>query len=184
MTNYTDQFVNSAIAALQALQATYNNPADQIRLLADFCSYNQTTNLPADLSTIQAATAAMLRRVALSVLATSCANYNPTSVQDAASVIATVRPLYDAEILYAADNYEDDVVNDLTTLEQSVITDLKARSTNLPNLNYYNLPTSLPTLALANQLYGDVTRADEILQLNNKVPHPLFFSANFFALNK
>lgn len=65
----------------------------------------------------------------------------------------------------------DQVFITLVALRAAVVTDLRTRSTALPNMSSYTPQTTLPALVLAQRLYGDATRADEICVRNN-VRHP------------
>lgn len=65
----------------------------------------------------------------------------------------------------------DLVFNTLVALRAAVITDLRTRTTALPNISSYTPQTTLPALVIAQRVYGDATRADEICVRNN-VRHP------------
>lgn len=65
----------------------------------------------------------------------------------------------------------DDVYNTLAELRAALVTDLRERATALPNLASFTPQTTLPALVVAQRLYGDATRADEICVRNN-VRHP------------
>ncbi|WP_325950175.1 DNA circularization protein [Pseudomonas putida] len=65
----------------------------------------------------------------------------------------------------------DDVYNALAALRAALVTDLRERATALPNLASFTPQTTLPALVVAQRLYGDATRADEICVRNN-VRHP------------
>ncbi|MHA6161612.1 DNA circularization protein [Pseudomonas sichuanensis] len=65
----------------------------------------------------------------------------------------------------------DDVYNALAALRAALVTDLRERATALPNLASFTPQTTLPSLVVAQRLYGDAKRADEICVRNN-VRHP------------
>lgn len=65
----------------------------------------------------------------------------------------------------------DNVFNALAALRAAVVTDLRTRTTALPNMSTYTPQVTLPALVIAHRLYGDARRADEICVRNN-VRHP------------
>lgn len=68
----------------------------------------------------------------------------------------------------------DDAVYDaLSSLRTAVAIDLRNRGARLPDLVSYTPGATLPALVIAHQIYGDATRADEIVQRNN-IEHPGF----------
>ena len=64
----------------------------------------------------------------------------------------------------------------LTDLRVAVLTDLSDRGQRLPSLVGFTPRAELPALVLAHQLYGDASRGDELIALNN-IRHPGFVPA-------
>lgn len=83
---------------------------------------------------------------------------------------------------YAADAGAITVYRTMMELHAAATRDLAERSRPLPRMVQYRFATSMPSLALANRLYGDAGRADE-LRDENKVPHPLFMAREGRALS-
>lgn len=69
----------------------------------------------------------------------------------------------------------DPVYVALVTLRTAVIRDLNLRGSNLAQLTSLTPAATLPSLVLAHQLYGDATRADELLS-RNRIRHPGFIA--------
>ncbi|WP_028205019.1 DNA circularization protein [Paraburkholderia nodosa] len=170
-----------------ALAATMSSPADAIRSLSSLASFApsgtyMTSTIGSAMSTMEAATSALLRRAAISQLAQSVSVYQPSSYDDATSMIATVTTLLDSEIETAADAGDDNSFAALRTLRNSVVEDLQARGADLASLSTMSFNGSLPALVLAHRIYGDATRADQLVQQVAPV-HPLFMPATFQALS-
>jgi prophage DNA circulation protein len=167
---------------------TMTDPADQIRMLAQLAAY-QADPVPgssvtaADVRTTVAATAALCRRAALSSLARATSSYAPTSSDDAIAVLELVAPLYDAEILYAADAGDNNSYSALRQLRSSVIVDLQTRAAALPNLIQVALPGPVPAAVVAYDLYTDAARADDLLSRNPDIWNPLFLPSGIEALS-
>ena len=168
-----------AIAALtEAVRMAAVNPADAIRCLSSLTSFRPP--IPSPVSPVSSAraqtivaVAALCRQAALSSLARACADYQPTSYDDAAAVRASVAALFDAEIVAAADAAQDGVYLALRQLRTAVVADLTTRGALLPRLLAVTTQGPLSTLELAYKLYGDASRADEIAQRTD-APHPGF----------
>lgn len=83
---------------------------------------------------------------------------------------------------YAADNREPDVFQAMTTLQATVARDLSVRARPLPKMVSFSYPKRPNALALANRLYGDAGRADELIG-ENKPIHPAFMPPTGRALS-
>jgi prophage DNA circulation protein len=70
----------------------------------------------------------------------------------------------------------------LVSLRAAMIRDLTDRARPLPQLAAYSLANNPSSLVLAQRLYGDARRADELV-LENEVVHPLFMPSNGRALS-
>ncbi|RXE49219.1 DNA circularization protein [Chromohalobacter israelensis] len=65
----------------------------------------------------------------------------------------------------------------LVTLRAAVVEDLRQRSAALPELRQYTLNARMPALVIAQRLYGDALRADDIVS-RNRVRHPSWVPAD------
>jgi len=160
--------LNGLSTLTEAVRTAAIDPADQIRILIDLANYSptppySTAPIGNAIATAFTATAAAARRAALVSLANACASYQPSSYNDALEVRTEVTTLFDAEILVAADNDDDNTVAAFQTLRASVIQDLTARGANLPSLVTVTTPIPMAALPLAYRLYADATRADDIV---------------------
>lgn len=68
---------------------------------------------------------------------------------------------------------DDDLYQALAGLRAAVNEDLTIRGGKLPRITSYTPPTTMPALVIAHRLYGDASRADEIVTRNN-IRHPGF----------
>ncbi len=180
--------VASVQAAMEALRACCNDPADAVRLLSTLAATpppatpTSSAPLAAAVGTLQTAMAAMFRRATLTSLARACASYQPTSYDDALSLRSAVIDLFDAEILITADAELDGSYNALRTLRASVAADLIARGSLLARLTTITTLQPTPSLTLAYRLYGDATRADD-LAARADCAAPGFLPISFQALS-
>jgi prophage DNA circulation protein len=71
----------------------------------------------------------------------------------------------------------------LVALSAALIQHLAATERMLPRLVSYQLAASLPALTVANLLYGDGARFDELIA-ENKTVHPAFMQRDLVALSE
>lgn len=172
--------------SMTGIMATVTSPANQLRVLAGLAAYQlaaapTTAPIGAAVATATNATAALVRRAALTALARAEAAYQPTSLNDAQRVRAMLTALLDAEILLAADDGDNKTFLGLKAVRSAIVLDLTTRGSRLSALVTVVERTSLPSLAVAWQLYGDASRSDELIARNNPV-HPGFMPLQFEAL--
>lgn len=65
----------------------------------------------------------------------------------------------------------DALYTELLDTRAALIEDVRARAADLPALRQITLGATLPAVVVAHQLYGDATRADELVQ-RNRIAHP------------
>lgn len=178
------------VAASQGLTASLSgaivNPADAVRLFGSLATYTPGGNAnPGQLGAAEAiaknATAALLRRAALGALARAAAVYQPSSWDDAVSVRNMVTGYLDSEILIAGDTGDDGSYGALRALRQMTVAVLNQAGAGLPQLQRFAFNQSLPALALAERIYGDASRSNQLVA--QAVPvHPAFMPLSFRAL--
>lgn len=181
-------FATAAQAVTSALAASAASPADAIRLLSSLLAYSPTPVVGASQAAnaqavMQAACAAMLRRAVIGQIAVSATSYQPSSADDAAAMRDTIIGLMDAEITIAADQGEDDVYLALRALRTAVVDDFGSRGAGLSEIRSYSFGDALPALVLANRLYRDPSRSDELVTQAAPI-HPAFMPTTFKALSR
>lgn len=182
----TSDMVTPLATMVEALRAGITNPADQVRVLLSLSAFSFTdTAAPGAIATAMATVrdgmAAACRRVALVSLARASAAYQPVSYDDAIAQRDLIADALDTEILAAGDTGEDATYLALKTLRAAVIQDLTARGGSLPKVIPLVLNQSMPSLAIAQRLYRDASRSDEITAEAN-APHPAFLPTHFKVL--
>jgi len=155
VTTASDNLVTGLAALAESIRAAAIDPAVQIRLLVDLADYAPASD--------PTGTAAVCRRMALISLCRACANYLPSSYQDAVLLRQRMADLLDAEITAAADAGQSQTYQAFRALRLQVTADLTTKAGTLPQVVTETLPASLPALAVAYRLYGDATRADDLI---------------------
>lgn len=182
-----DEFSSAVQALPDAMLAAISDPADQMRLMTSLAGYvpsgNTTTSvIGSAMASMQGACGDLFRRTSIAAVATASANYEPLSSDDAASVRTNVVRLIEQEMKVAGDQGADETYDALRTLRAAVTSDMNARGAGLAAIRTFTFQASLPSLVLANRIYRDTSRADELVVQANP-PHPAFFPTAFKALN-
>ncbi|VVE01752.1 DNA circularization protein [Pandoraea terrigena] len=178
----------AAQAFVAAIAASATAPSDAVRLVSGLTQYSptpvaQTGSIGTAMSTMQTALAAMVRRYALAQLAVTLTTYQPSSQQDADSVLASAVGLIDAESDIAGDAGDDNAYQALRRLRQAVVADLATRGADTAAISTFSFNANLPSLVLANRIYRDPTREQQLVR--QVAPrHPLFMPTTFKALAK
>lgn len=176
MTSAQD-YQTQTTALLTALMAAVVDPLDQIRLLSNMASLD----VP---STEQGAvmSASITRRLSLVALAEAVSNYEPTSSTEARRIADRIDPIFEAETRRCADASHRTTYRMLRRLRTAVMQHLQQRGSQLPELVTHTFHTELPAAVIANMIYGDYTRADELVRRNEPVVHPLFMPRRIESL--
>jgi hypothetical protein len=82
-----------------------------------------------------------------------------------------------------ADSFVSGDYQNFVMLAAVLVQHLSATERQLPRVVAYNLPVSYPSLNLANRIYGDALRSDELIAENQTV-HPAFMQRNIVALSE
>lgn len=163
-------------AIAKAVRASCPSPGYAITALAKMA-------ISSGSSAVAQATADLTRRSAVTEMAAASASYAPTSNNDASAVMSFVAGYLDTEILVAGDQGEDDVYQALRTLRSAVINDLTGRGASLADLVTVSSNHPMPSLTIAQRIYRDPTRDDELIEKANPI-HPLFMPTSFKALSQ
>ena len=178
----TGEFTDAVQGVADAVLAVASTTGDALRGLATMAGFQAIGAAAGDELAVQDACADVFRRAALAAMAVAGSNYQPASSNDAAAARNQVLAVLDAEVATAGDQFEDDVFSALKALRAQVVQDLNARGAQLPTLVTVTFGIELPSLVLAQRLYRDATRADELVTRANPI-HPAFMPRSFEALN-
>jgi prophage DNA circulation protein len=178
----------AALAALvEAMRAGITDPGAQVRVLLGLAGFTfvdgaaGAVGVGAAMAAMRDAMAAACRRAALISLARASAAYQPVSYEDAAALRVVMSAALDAEITTAGDAGDDAAYGALKTLRSAVVQDLTARGASLPTVVTVALGLPMPALAIAQRLYRDASRSDEIAA-ESGAPHPAFCPISFQVL--
>lgn len=116
-------------------------------------------------------------------MAAAASESNPTSRDEAEQITRRVADQLDAALLVAGDRADDGLYGELLLVRSSFLENMSAISSGLSGLMLFNSAQPLPALTLANRLYQDASRSDELIQ-ESSVPHPAFMPTSMKVLRQ
>ena len=111
----------------------------------------------------------LMRQTAVVEAARASSIIEYTSYDEAAEVRDRLMDAIDAELSSAS----DEVFAGLLDVRSAVLADIDTRGADLSRIARIAQPRTEPALVVAHRLYGDATRAEEIVARNG-IAHPLF----------
>ena len=106
---------------------------------------------------------------------------NFTSRQQIDEYFDAIDASFQAAELTAADNLDNVAYTALINVHAMVSNDLSTRSFSLPTIVTYSFPARIPALLLAQRLYQDASRTQELIGENSAI-NPLFMPSSGHAL--
>ena len=106
-----------------------------------------------------------------------------TSRQDVDTALSALNDAFDAAVEYAADNHDPSSFQALIAAHGAAVRDLTTRARPLPKMVTYSFNRPFTSHALANRLYGDASRCDE-LRAEGQVIDPAFMPITGPALSE
>lgn len=176
---YATDVGTTAVALVESLAAACADPADGVRLLSQLIQWQPPRGEA--LTAVGVAFTGMMQRAAAAELVLAAGQYQPSSADDAADLIRKVGDLIDNQATASADANDNDTFNALRSARAAVTRDIRSRAATLAELRTFTLPLSLPSAAAAQRLYGDLSRADQLVAETNCI-HPMFLPIQFEAL--
>ena len=178
----TSAFATASQSLAEAVRAAAPTPGDAVRAMLALIAYPPVVDGYGAALTAQQSAGDTFRRAAVAATARSAAEYQPASVDDAVAVRSVVLGAIDAEVTQAGDQGEDGVYTSLRSIRAGTVRALNAAGAGLPTLVTITIPLPQPSLVLAQRLYRDLTRADELVTRANP-RHPAFMPTRFQALS-
>lgn len=108
--------------------------------------------------------------------------YSPRSHDDAVLVMRKARTVTETVLLLLADRTDDDSYDALNAQYTQFVTHWQTNYLSQQDVMKVTSRSPQPSLALANRLYQDASRADELVQAVSPV-HPAFMPLSFTARN-
>lgn len=177
-------FSQSATAIVMTVVSVSGSVEEKIRMLETLAGYRSSTFYATSSDAAISLSANILLCVlSAGAMAAVAADYSPSSYDDAIAMLNRVCDTMDTVLLLAADAGNDDDYTNLLETRNSLVDAFTLKGAKLSALTQISMSTSMPALALANRLYQDGTRGDELIQ-TVQPRHPAFMPLTFRALRK
>lgn len=177
-------YAGAALDVINGLQKVIPSPADCVNTMQTLSGFTDLQWHPAGGETVVSGIAVRyFTALSAGAMASAAANVPLRSYDDAMNLLDAVSDTLDRAMLNAGDNSEDDLYEALMILRTQTISLLRARGANLAPMQQRRFSASLPALYLANRLYQDADRSDELTDEANPV-HPAFMPRTFKALSE
>ncbi|MBP0996649.1 DNA circularization protein [Serratia fonticola] len=177
-------FSQSATAIVMTVVSVSGSVEEKIRMLETLAGYRSSTFYATSSDAAISLSANILLCVlSAGAMAAVAADYAPSSYDDAIAMLNRVCDTMDTVLLLAADAGNDDDYSNLLETRNSLVDAFTLKGAKLSALTQISMSASMPALALANRLYQDGSRGDELIQ-TVQPRHPAFMPLTFRALRK
>ena len=177
-------FADAVNVAVVAILNSSGGLEDRVRALENLTALSDSTLYATDADRNVSDSAVILIIVVYTAAMVSAAvEYNPSSSDEATALQNRVCEALDDALVNVGNRGEDDVYAQLLELRKSFIDAMRIKIGTLASVMQVTVPKTLPSLTLANLLYQDATRSDELIQETNP-RHPAFMPTTFTALRK
>ncbi|MEI7411055.1 DNA circularization protein [Pectobacterium aroidearum] len=177
-------FADAVNVAVVAILNSSGGLEDRVRALENLTTLSDST-LYATEADRNVSDSAVIFIIVLctAAMVSAAVEYNPSSSDEATALQNRVCEKLDDALVNVGNRAEDDVYAQLLELRKSFIDAMRIKSGTLASVMQVTVPKTLPSLTLANRLYQDATRSDELIQETNP-RHPAFMPTTFTALRK
>lgn len=179
-----ETYASDALSVINGLQRVIPSPADRVYAMQTLSGFTDPQWQPPGGATVVSGIAVrFFTALSAGAMASAAASVPLRSYDDAMSLLDAVSDTLDRAMLNAGDNGEDSLYEALMVLRAQTIVLLQERGASLAPVVQQNVNASLPALYLANRLYQDARRSDDLTDMANPV-HPAFMPRTFKALSE
>lgn len=180
----SDDFVQGIADVVNSILNSAGSVNDRISALEKLANSTSTEYQQSDSSkAISATINTLIIVLCTGAMTCSAANANPTSRDEAEQLAQRVSQQLDEALAVVGDRADDELYNALLGIRTAFISTMMARSSGLSDLMLVTMTQPIPALTLANRLYQDASRADELIQ-EARVPHPAFMPLTMKVLRQ
>ena len=182
--NTPDEFVQGVADVVNAILNSAGSVNDRITALEKLANSISTEYQQSDSSkAISATMNTLIVVLCTGAMTSAAADSRPASTDEAEELTQRVSVRLDTALVLAGDRADDDMYNALLAVRSAFLSTMSERASGLSELLQVTTAQPLPALTLANRLYQDATRADELVQ-EARVPHPAFMPTTMKVLRQ
>ncbi|WPU25004.1 DNA circularization N-terminal domain-containing protein [Cedecea neteri] len=179
-----DEYVERISGVVNAVLESTGGVNDRLRELERMANIQNAVyqQAPADRAVADSINALILF-LCSAAMAAAAVNALPGSLDEAKTLTIRVSNQLDIALLAAGDRGDDGTYQALLALSDDFLATMSAQSQGLVDLTEFQSSMPLPALAIANTLYQDASRADELIA-SSRIPHPAFMPLKMRVLRK
>ncbi|WP_447510497.1 DNA circularization protein [Citrobacter gillenii] len=179
-----DEFVQGISDVVNSILNSAGSVNERISALEKLANSTSTEYQQSDSSkAISATINTLIIVLCTGAMTSSAADANPTSRDESEQLAQRVSQQLDEALLLVGDRADDELYNALLSIRTAFISTMMNRSSGLSDLMLVTMAQPIPALTLANRLYQDASRADELIQ-EALVPHPAFMPLTMKVLRQ
>lgn len=179
-----EAFASDTQSVINGLVKVIPSPADRVNTMQVLSGFTDPEYHPStDETAVSDIAVRYFTALSAGAMASAAANVPLQSYDEAIDLLSRVSDTLDQAMLAAGDNGEDRLYEALMVLRSQTVTLLQARGASLAPMMQQNFNASLPALYLANRLYQNAGRSDELTDKANPV-HPAFMPRTFKAVSE
>ena len=179
-----DDFVQGVADVVNAILDSAGSVNDRISALEKLANAISTEYQQSDSSkAISATMNTLIVVLCTGAMTRAAADASPTSRDEAEAITQRGSVQLDKALVLAGDRAEDGMYGSLLAIRSSFLATMSDRASGLSELIQVTMAQPLPALTLANRLYQDAARADELVQ-EARVPHPAFMPVTMKVLRQ
>ena len=179
-----DEYVQGVADVVNSILNSAGSVNDRISALEKLANSTSTEYQQSDSSkAISATINTLIIVLCTGAMTSSAADANPTSRDEAEQLAQRVSQQLDEALVVVGDRADDELYNALLGIRTAFISTIMERSSGLSDLMSVTMTQPIPALTLANRLYQDASRADELIQ-EARIPHPAFMPLTMKVLRQ
>ncbi|TDB43314.1 DNA circularization protein [Photorhabdus luminescens] len=181
--NSIEGLANGVQLVINVIINATGSTAEKVRVFENLASFKNTQYQQSSVDRdVAEATTLLLVVLSSGAMAKTASELIPANRDEAATIQRRVCESLDNAIIKAGDLAADDVFQALVQLRYEFVESFSLKDAK-GRLTQFSLPSVLPVLTVANRIYQDAGRSDELVQAVSPI-HPAFMPVKFKALKQ
>ncbi|OTA14304.1 DNA circulation protein [Xenorhabdus vietnamensis] len=177
-------FSQAAQGVVEAIIRSAGSTDGKIAIFEHLSSFQNTQYQPGSVDRhVTDMTVLLLVVLSAGAMAQVGSEFTPANTHEASDLQRRVCHVLDTALVMSGDLGMDDIYQSLMSLRYEFVTGAELQGAESGRLAQFTLPAVLPALNVANRIYQDAGRSDELVQATNP-RHPAFMPVKFEALRK
>ncbi|WP_340620308.1 DNA circularization protein [Xenorhabdus siamensis] len=179
-----EMFTESAGSVVMAIIQSAGSTDEKVAIFEHLAAFQNTRYQQGTVDRyVTEMTVLLLVVLSAGAMAQIASEFTPANNQEAHDLQNRVCHALDTALVMAGDLSMDDIYQSLMSLRDEFMTSSALKGAEAGRLAQFSLPAVLPALTVANRIYQDAGRSNELIQATNP-RHPAFMPTRFKALRQ